>query len=39
MQTAFQIDKTDNVATALTAITAGEVRLRGDAAIPSIQAT
>ena len=39
MQTAFQIDKTDNVATALTALTAGEVRLLGDAASPSIQAT
>ena len=38
MQTAFQIDKTDNVATALTALTAGEVRLLGDAANPSIQA-
>ena len=39
MQTAFQIDKTDNVATALAAITPGEVRLLGDAANPSIQAT
>ena len=38
MQTAFQIDKTDNVATALTALTAGQVRLLGDAANPSIQA-
>lgn len=31
MQTAFQIDKTDNVATALTAIGEGCVRLLGDA--------
>ena len=38
MQTAFQIDKTDNVATALTVLTAGEVRLLGDAASPSMQA-
>ena len=38
MQTAFQIDKTDNVATALTALAAGEVRLLGDAASPSMQA-
>ena len=31
MQTAFQIDKTDNVATALAALTPGDVRLLGDA--------
>lgn len=30
MQTAFQIDKADNVATALTPLTVGRVRLLGD---------
>lgn len=30
MQTAFQIDKKDNVATALTPLAAGEVQLLGD---------
>lgn len=38
MQTAFQIDKTDNVATALTAIAPGDVRLLGDAQTESIAA-
>ena len=38
MQTAFQIDKTDNVATALTAIVPGQVRLLGDASFEEIEA-
>ena len=36
MQTAFQIDKTDNVATALTPLGTGQVRLLGDAVQPEI---
>ena len=38
MQTAFQIDRTDNVATALTAIAPGAVRLLGDAPAGEIEA-
>ncbi len=38
MQTAFQIGKYDNVATALTELAKGEVHLRGDAQVPTIQA-
>ena len=38
MQTAFQIDLRDNVATALEALCAGPVRLLGDAAAQEIQA-
>lgn len=38
MQTAFQIDKADNVATALTAIAPGTVRLLGDAERESVTA-
>lgn len=38
IQTAFQIDKTDNVATALCALTSGQVKLFGDAQIEYIQA-
>ena len=38
MQTAFQIDGTDNVATALMPIAAGEVRLLGDAAAEAMEA-
>lgn len=37
-QTAFQIERADNVATALTALTPGGVTLLGDAAAPEIQA-
>lgn len=36
--TAFQIDYSDNVATALEAIKTGSVTLRGDAGEPSIEA-
>ena len=39
MQTAFQIDKTDNVVTALTAIEPGDVRLLGDAHVQQMQVT
>ena len=39
MQTAFQIDLADNVATALCALTPGEVRLLGDSAAPDALAT
>lgn len=38
MQTAFQIDMRDNVATALAALVPGEVALLGDAACKAIQA-
>ena len=38
MQTAFQIDKRDNVATALTPIAPGPVRLLGDASPTEISA-
>lgn len=38
MQTAFQIDRADNVATALTAIAPGAVRLLGDAERESVTA-
>ena len=37
-QTAFQIDLRDNVATALTALSPGAVRLLGDAAAESVSA-
>ena len=37
MQTAFQIDKADNVATALTPIEPGAVRLLGDAQAEEMQ--
>ena len=36
MQTAFQIDKTDNVATALTPLGVGAVRMLGDAVQPEM---
>lgn len=38
-QTAFQIDLTDNVATALTPLVPGPVELRGDASVGSLQAS
>ena len=38
MQTAFQIDTRDNVATALEALVPGEVRLLGDVSEPSVNA-
>ena len=38
MQTAFQIDKRDNVATALVPAQPGTVSLLGDAVMPSIEA-
>lgn len=38
VQTAFQIDQKDNVATALTPIHPGEVTLRGDGNLSRIQA-
>ena len=38
MQTAFQIDLKDNVATALEALVPGSVRLLGDAAAETIEA-
>ena len=38
MQTAFQIDKADNVVTALTPVEPGEVRLLGDAQAEQMQA-
>ena len=38
MQTAFQIDLADNVATALCPLTPGETRLLGDAAQPAVEA-
>ena len=38
MQTAFQIDLTDNVATALCPLAPGETRLLGDAAQSAIEA-
>lgn len=36
--TAFQIDYSDNVATALEALTMGRVALRGDAGVPEVEA-
>ena len=38
MQTAFQIDLSDNVATALEALAPGGVRLLGDVSVPSVTA-
>lgn len=38
MQTAFQIESKDNVATALTELKIGAVHLRGDAKEPTIEA-
>ena len=37
-QIAFQIELTDNVATALTPLSPGPVLFRGDAAVPAVQA-
>lgn len=39
MPTAFQIDLRDNVATALSPLSPGEVRLLGDACAPTVRAT